>query len=128
MKGVKKMVLVPFKEQQKPSVDQPIEEELILASIPKTVKKKAEALLGYIRREVEWNKYGELKVNGEALPGSHIADLIRYSLREYGASAPKGYTQFQEILSKLNVPKSVATQQKSHLPPKNMGSMTWQKI
>ena len=128
MKGVKKMVLVPFDDTKKPAQDQPIDEELILASMPKTLKKKAEALLRYIRREVRWNRHGELEVNGEAIVGSHIADLIRYSLREYGDAAPKGYAQFLEILQRLNVPKSVVTQQKSYLPKRTSKNFSWQKI
>ena len=57
---------------------------------------------------------------GTVYPETHIADLLCYSLREYGKSPPKGYSDFQNILKRLNIPQGLVQQQKSFLPEKKV--------
>ena len=53
---------------------------------------------------------------GHEYPETHIADLVRYSIREYGKGSPKGFEDFQKILQHLNLPKGLLGQQKTFLP------------
>lgn len=125
MKSVRKMVLVPFREGLEES--RGLEADLIISAMPKSLKRKAEALLRYIEKEVSWNDKGELVYRGETLSGSHITDLIRYTLQEYGEAPPPHYEAFLEILKRANVPKSVAIQRKNAFR-KREDKTTWQKL
>ena len=109
MKSVKKMVLVPYREGLK-SEPKGLDADLIISAMPKSLKRKAEALLRYIEKEVSWKDNGEVVYRGETLPGSHITDLIRYTLQEYGEALSPQCKAFLEILKRGNVPKSVAIQ------------------
>ena len=125
MKSVRKMVLVPFREGLEES--RGLEADLIISAMPKSLKRKAEALLRYIEKEVSWNDKGELVYRGETLSGSHFTDLIRYTLQEYGEAPPPHYEAFVEILQRANVPKSVAIQRKNAFR-KREDKTTWQKL
>ena len=57
-----------------------------------------------------------VKLECQKYPGTHIADLIRYSIREYGKSPSYGYQEFQTILLHVNIPKGLIQQQKTFLP------------
>ena len=80
--------------------------------MPKSLKKKSESLLNYIEKDISWKDNGELMYRNQVLEGSHITDLIRYALQEYGRSPPIGFNHFIGILSDINVPK------KYHYPKK----------
>ena len=54
--------------------------------------------------------------NGYTYPGAHIADLVCYSIREYGKSPPNDYQEIQRILQELNIPKGLIEQQRTFLP------------
>ena len=125
MKSVRKMMLVPY--QEGPDKPKGLEKELIVAAMPKSLKRKADALLSYIAGRVDWKENGEVFYGDKRLDGSHITDLVRYSLQEYGESPPPQYGAFLEILSELNVPKSVVTQRKNTLPRREK-NVTWQKL
>ena len=125
MKSVRKMVLVPFREGLKES--RGLEVDLIISAMPKSLKRKAEALLRYIEKEVSWNDKGELVYRGETLSGSHITNLLRYTLQEYSEASPPHYEAFLEILKRANVPKSVAIQRKNAFR-KREDKTTWQKL
>ena len=128
MKSVRKMVLVPYTEKkEKESRKCTLETDLIIAGMPKTLKKKAEALLRYLENEVSWKDNGEVVYKGNILPGSHITDLVRYSLQEYGDREPLQYQTFLEILKEINVPKCVVTQRKNAFKKKEEKKM-WQKL
>ena len=124
-------MLVPFREDTVGHVDN-LSEDLILHSIPKSYRGKAMAILQYIKGHISWDDKGETVFHGQNFPGTHIADLIRYSVREYGKAPPIGYEEFQEILSKLNIPKGLVQQVKSFLPkkviPAEKVSKGWVKI
>ena len=52
---------------------------------------------------------------GQIFTEMHIANLVRYSVREYGKYPPKDYEIFQGFLKELNVPKGLIQQQKVNL-------------
>ena len=128
MKSVRKMVLVPYTEGSQKLENKGLDRDLILTGIPKSLKRKAEALMRYIERLVCWKDNGEIVYNGKNLPGSHIADLLRYSLQEYGDSPPPQYDAFLEILGELNVPKSVISQRKNPFTKQQKKDGVWQKL
>ena len=128
MKSVRKMVLVPYREglakDKKPGLDV----ELIISTMPKSLKRKAESLLRYIENEVQWKSNGEVVYKGETLSGSHIADLVRYTLQEYGESPPSHYQRFLAILRDANIPKSVTQQRKNTFQKRPSSKPVWQKL
>lgn len=80
--------------------------DLIIGGIPKQFKAKARALLEYIGRSniLGWNKRGELLLEGKPCPGTHIADLIRHTMRSYKNFNPTGLNEFYSSLKLINVP------------------------
>ena len=107
-----KMMLVPYAEAIKNSV-QTLSIDTLLQAIPRGYRNKAKALLNYVKDKLSWNAMGEITWNGETFGGTHIADLIRYAIREYGKAPPEGFTTFKNLLEKLNVPRSLVTQYKN---------------
>ena len=129
MNSVRKMMLVPYEEGLDKPKNKGLEKELIVSAMPKSLQRKADSLLSYIQGSIEWKNNGEVVYNDKCLEGSHITDLVRYSLQEYGESPPPHYGTFLEILGEVNVPKSVVTCRKNPFPrrDKKTGS-TWQKL
>ena len=127
MISVKKMVLVPYKEQENVISDSGLSNDIIIHSIPKSFQNKARAILDYIKGAVSWNEKGEVMFNGHTYPGTHIADLVRYSIREYGKSPPKDYQEFQRILQELNIPKGLIQHQRTFLPQRKATPQEVQK-
>ena len=116
MKSVRKMMLVPYEEGLDKPKNKGLEKELIVSAMPKSLKRKVDSLLSYIQGSIEWKNNGEVVYNDKCLEGSHITDLLRYSLQEYGKSPPPHHGTFLEILSEVNVPKSVVTRRKNPFP------------
>ena len=81
--------------------------------MPKSLKGKTDSLLSYIEGNIEWENNGEVVYNDKCLEGSHITDLVCYSLQEYGESPPPHYRAFLEILSEVNVSKSVVSRRRN---------------
>ena len=56
---------------------------------------------------MKWDEKGQLIVEGKAIPGSHISDLIKDSLKTGKASArgPLGWERFTQGLAKMNAPE-----------------------
>ena len=128
MKSVRKMVLVPYTKRLEKPQNKGLEKDLILSAMPKSLKRKADSLLQYIDSEVSWKENEEVVHKDKTLPGSHITDLVRYTLQEYGESPPPQYNAFLDILREANVPKSVVTQRKNPLPMREKKRSTWQKL
>lgn len=83
--------------------------EVLKMSAPKVLQKKAEALMFFLIQHnvINWNDQGEILVNGEAIKGSHIVDLIKNVLSRNTAHHPTGYKKFYEILKVNNTPSSL---------------------
>ena len=128
MKSVRKMMLVPYEEGLDKPKNKGLKKELIISAMPKSLKRKADSLLSYIQGSIEWKNNGEVVYNDKCLEGSHNTDLVRYSLQEYSESPPPHYGTFLEILSEVNVPKSVVTHRKKTFPRQNKKTVsTWQE-
>ena len=120
MISVKKMVLVPYDEKQEGTKTDTLSDEIIRHSIPKMYQNKARTVLKYIKGPITRNTKGEMVYEGRKYPETHIADLMRYGIREYGTVPPQGFSNFQSILKELNIPKGLVQQQKNISAPENI--------
>ena len=86
-----------------------------MQTVPRTYRTQAEGLLSWLARnpkEVSWNHNGEVTIDGSALPGSSIADLVNDSLRLRKGFKPIGREPreaFAKTFAKINtnlVPRS----------------------
>ena len=65
MISVKKMVLVPYKEQGNVINDGDLSNDIIIHSIPKSFQNNPREILDYIKGLVSWNDKGEVMFNGQ---------------------------------------------------------------
>ena len=79
----------------------------VVASVPKLVRGKAEQLAKVVLREMTWSPKGELIVNGQVLPGTHVVDLVGNAVRQRKSFRPAGRDAFIEGLSRINVPREL---------------------
>ena len=78
------------------------------------MRPRAAALLSRLKAKpdvVMWDKTGQVKIEGETIPGSNISDLISDDMRSRKDFDPTGAKEFFQPLSKLNVPKDLARNQ-----------------
>lgn len=129
MKEVKKYKLVPIEHNKEDKQDETdheqtladinklassvisrqLEDDIILMCIPKLMRYKAKALLNYLHAvsSINWDERGQVIINHELIPHSHIADLIKSSLFPYKNFHPVGVSTFQTELAKNNIPKGL---------------------
>ena len=121
-----KIVVIPIEEYHKLTKRKPKNEtkedeiepirpsiEYILTFIPKNCKQKATSILNVFDHDkLSWNHQLELVVNGKAVKGSNLVDLIRSVTYKYKDFNPKGSDVFIQSLSKLNCPQSIITHSK----------------
>ena len=81
--------------------------DAVVASVPKLVRGKAEQLAKVVLREMTWSPKGELIVNGQVLPGTHVVDLVGNAVRQRKSFRPAGRDAFIEGLSRINVPREL---------------------
>ena len=90
---------------------EPLDSEIIMASIPKQFRYKVKAILAYIQRDsyhlMNWNEKGELIYRGKVIQGSHISDFLKSTQRLYKSFTPVGETMFRHGLAELHVPVSL---------------------
>ncbi len=82
----------------------------VISSVPSTLRKKAERLLGQLRTNrqiIDWNKRGEIITDGSLVKGTHLVDLINDALRKRKNFNPRGWKEFNSALSKLNIPQDL---------------------
>ena len=79
----------------------------VIASVPKALRGKAEQLTRTVLRELAWSPKGELMIDGRAVPGTHIVDLINDAIRLRKKFNPKGRDEFVKRLSGINVPQEL---------------------
>ena len=58
---------------------------------------------------ITWDKTGQVKHEGENIPQSNISDLISDALRARKNFNPTGSKEFFHVLSKINMPKDLVT-------------------
>lgn len=81
--------------------------ESILATIPVTVRKRAELLCQRLHSTsmINWNDKGEVSIDNSFIPGANIVDLINDIVRNRKHTNPRGWQQFAKVLHKLNIPQ-----------------------
>ncbi len=145
MKQVKKYKLIALNtpdvdQENKTEVDKPVmspsltmsksseskqrkmSHDMILMSMPKALKYKAKALLNYLEdlSIIDWDDQGQVLIDHDLIPQSHISDLIKCAIFPYKNFHPTGMTSFQAMLAQHNIPKSLLHQQSGSgllLPP-----------
>ena len=85
----------------------------VVEPIPRTMRPRAKALLSRLKAKpdvITWDKTrtGQVKIEGETIPGSNISDLVSDAMRSRRNFNPTGAKEFFEALNKLNVPKDLA--------------------
>lgn len=81
--------------------------EQVFKNLPRVHKRKAEGLVDFLKNADEFtvNNQGEISINNERLPNTHIVDLIHDVIRDRPAhEAPHGHETFIKMLKRLNVP------------------------
>ena len=74
------------------------------------MRPRATALLARLKVKpdvITWDKTGQVKIEGEVIPGSNILDLVGDAMRSRKNFNPTGSKEFFEALNKLNVPKDL---------------------
>ena len=107
------------KTKKPPSIDspQPTDQptstvalhDQILQSVPKTMQRKAELLLGMIKNNnnLTWDEQGVVSYKGKRVHGSNIIDLINDTIRQRKGVEPKGWKTFSKALHESNIPQEV---------------------
>ena len=104
---------IPVVDQKPSQVQQQNEKQSIdLNLIPQQYRARAQNLLSHVEKQtdLDWNNKGELLVDGKAVVGSHIADLLDDTVRtkpRANTSEPIGSTMFLDGLRKSNVPQAL---------------------
>ena len=57
MKSVRKMMLVPYDAGLDKQQNKGLEKDLILSTMPKSLKRKADSLLSNIEGNIDWNSH-----------------------------------------------------------------------
>lgn len=85
----------------------------VLRTVPKTMKRKAEAVLDRIENQanMKWNDRGELIYEGELVKGSNVVDLVNDVIRHRKSFQPRGWQEFARALRQSNVPQDLVGNQ-----------------
>ena len=77
-----------------------------MESVPKSLKPKALRLMKRFRNDpsIQWNDRGELIIEGSAIPGSNMMDLVHDVLRKRKQGDPVGWQPFAKHLKHINLP------------------------
>ena len=89
--------------------------EMIVRSIPKTMKTRAEALLAHLKERgdvITWDDMGQVLLNGVLIPKSNISDLISDAMRPRKHFNPVGVREFYTTLNNINIPKDLVRNEK----------------
>ena len=96
------------KEEQR--VEPQLSDVDVVEPIPRTMRPRATALLSRLKAKpdvITWDKTGQVKIEGETIPGSNISDLVSDAMRSRRNFNSTGAKEFFEALNKLNVPKDL---------------------
>ena len=79
----------------------------ILENIPATFRKNGIKLLQSLKSDgrVTWGPTGAVSIDGSAVRGSNIIDLISFAMRSKKEEAPRGLRQFAHTLHTASIPK-----------------------
>ena len=99
----------PVKKEEQRAEPQ-LSDDDVVEPIPRTMRPRATALLSRLKVKpdvITWDKTGQVKIEGETIPGSNISDLVSDAMRSRRNFNPTGAKEFFEALNKLNVPKDL---------------------
>ena len=103
-------------DQRKPTLDSQAitstgsQLEEILETVPKSYRAKGSILLNRLNKSdmIQWSDDGGVKIDGKAIQGTNIADLVNDALRSRKtAPPPQGSEEFCNVLAKMNVPQEL---------------------
>ena len=108
----KEMDTTPSETSQKFDVSQgKLTNQEILINVPKSYRSKARKLLKFISEhensQLDWDNNGQIIYKGEIIPNTSIYYLIKDAVAPYKDFTPLGATEFYDILSEMNVPKTL---------------------
>lgn len=96
-----------------PSIDLVMDKTLTYV-VPKNGQRRVMGLWYYIKDRrwtiLDWNKKGEIIVNGQTIQNSHLVDLLKYAVTVLSHNKPLGYDQFCDALKQLHVPSGFLVQ------------------
>ena len=109
---LKKQKKTPSTDSPQPTDQSPSNVALhdqILQSVPKTMQRKAELLLGMIKNNnnLTWDEQGVVSYKGKRIHGSNIIDLINDTIRQRKGVEPRGWKTFSKALHESNIPQEV---------------------
>ena len=84
--------------------------ELVLNSVPVKFRNKAKNLLAFLRQhKAKWDANGVLTLNGVALPGTRLSQLVNTAVRynTYRVAPPTGWYNFLSFLENNQLPKDI---------------------
>ena len=84
-----------MKEEQQ--VESQLSDADVVESIPITMCPRAMTLLSHLKAKpdvVTWDKMGQVKIEGETIPGSSISDLVSDAMRSRKDFNPTGSKEF----------------------------------
>lgn len=106
---------------------------LLLSSMPKTFRTKAEGLLEFLKgdRDLRWDEEGHVYIKDRMIEDSNITDLIHDAMRHRKRTVPPaGWHEFSAHLRSRNVPKELVGNQNWWQPstPEEVWSTPQQKV
>ena len=102
--------------------------EMIVRSIPKSMKKRAEALLAHLKERedvITWDDMGQVLVDGVLIPRSNITDLVSDAMRPRKNFNPIGVHEFYKVLNKINIPKDIVRNEQRWSEEKTEEKKKW---
>ena len=85
-----------------------LDTEVIISAVPKPWKNKARSIIQHIQAYptpvLTWDDKGVVFIHGIPLPGSHISDLVKDSVKPYKIYTPRGDREYYQALREMNVP------------------------
>ena len=100
-------ITIPSNREESKSIDTQEQYSLsaddILSEFPKTLCSAAKTLLDIVERneKLGWNVHGEFIVNGKAINGSRVKDIINDALAQYNNLQPIGLEEFYSNLETI---------------------------
>ena len=83
--------------KQEQQVEPQLSDADVVEPIPRTMRARATALISRLKAKpdmITWDKTGQLKIEGETIPGSNISDLVSDAMRFRKDFNPTGAKEF----------------------------------
>ena len=91
-----------------PATAPKLDGDIIISAVPKPWQNKARSIIQHIQAHpkpvLTWDDKGVVFIHGTPLPGSHISDLLKDSVKPYKNFTPRGEREYYQALPEMNVP------------------------